>query len=428
MKKYVLLFFVIIAFQVSFSEGLLGLRTLESKETQASTETTATFEESSPSLKLNLRTIDPLLVAFKEGFKTPSLPGWSSQKIGELSFKIPNGFSFDVAKNGLNYDAKIMDTNSEQFAQLFLYQLESYQLDELFDSLVKSLYSNKATGEKAFEEFKDYPRGMLAYFTRIYMSDQKITYPILFAYQKGETNKDVLSGQVLFLFVEPSQYQAESDLELLNSWIEGIAGSLLNDMSVEKTEEVNQVKKKVEEPVKPSEEEIILKGNNFGSKMAYAMENVIFISQPPKGWSVAQGDTFEFFYPHEFDVEFHETEDMEVADLGSQGTTMAKLFIGETEEYLLEEDILDELYFNYLSGLGSYTLVSTTPYFDPDGISLVTYEVDFRGYKCWITIFSESDSEGYLNGEFLIFLGIAPLEDVQAWQEDYLSILLSLTF
>jgi len=280
---------------------------------------------------------------------------------------------------------------------------------------------------KKFEEFKVYPNEIIAYFTRVTMSDQKITYPILFAYQKGETNSDILPGPVLFLFVEPSEYQAEADQEQLNSWIEGIAGSLLDGLTKEKEERTAEGVKKPEEEELEKDETVEIIGDNFGEKLAYCIEEVIYLSELPENWKVGEGDYFAFWYPDSMVANYYDITDGEVVDLVYKGVTMAKIFIGESYEYVNEEDVFDELYQNYLAGLGSYTMVDTTPAFGDFG-SLITYEMDFSGYKGWISMFSESDWEGYLYGEYLIFLGIAPFKEIEVWEEDYLDILLSMQF
>ncbi|HPF17504.1 MAG TPA: hypothetical protein PLN92_07995 [Thermotogota bacterium] len=419
MKRNVFILFLLLSFVLTsvFSEGMLGLRTLEATQTQQATESST-----QESIGLNLRTIDPLLISFKEGFKSPTLPGWKVNQIGEVSFKVPMGFGSEAIRNGVNYDGKITDANGETFAQLFLYQLEAYQLDELVNTLLKTLFGNRATGEKTYEEFKDLSHDQVAYFTRIYMNDQKITYPILFIYQKGESYHDILPGSILFLFFQPSQYQADADQEQLNSWIEGIAGSLIESMTTEKTEKVEKPEEK-EEKV----ESVAILGENLGEKLAYCIENEIYLAKLPAGWKEAKGTYFSFWHPDHFTTDFYLTEDGEVTDLVYQEVAMAKIFVGETYDYVLEEDIFYELYQTYLSGLGTYKLVETTPSFGDFG-SMVTYEMDFSGYKGWISLYSESDWEGNLYGEYLVFLGIAPYNELEVWEEDYLDILISMSF
>src|SRR6056297_1343691 len=144
MKKNSFIFLLVLIFVLAtgFSEGMLGLRTLEATETQQATE--AVVEEAEANVSLNLRTIDPLLIAFREGFKVPSIPGWKENHIGDLTFKVPKDFSTEIVKNGANYDGKIMDNDGETFAQVFLYQLDAYQLEELLETLLKTLYGDKA--------------------------------------------------------------------------------------------------------------------------------------------------------------------------------------------------------------------------------------------------------------------------------------------
>jgi hypothetical protein len=126
MKKLLL-----IALTVIFAVGLfgqLGLRTLtpEPTETADASETGEIVPDSEELNTLSLRTIDPLLVSFREGWTSPDDPSWKVEMIGSTEIMIPQNFSIFQEKTGLNYDVQIFDKDGLLFGRLFLYQLESY--------------------------------------------------------------------------------------------------------------------------------------------------------------------------------------------------------------------------------------------------------------------------------------------------------------
>ncbi|NLZ14920.1 MAG: hypothetical protein GXY29_12110, partial [Thermotogaceae bacterium] len=161
MKKTFLVSLLVLTLCVlGFSDTMLGLRTIEA----TTTETTAASGETG---KLSLKTIDPLLSSFRAGWKTPNLPGWSEATVGGYTFKLPAEFSLSSAKSGANIDAEIKDGSGRIFARLFIYQLDTYQLDELFKDLTTSLYGIRASGNKSFDEFSDLGNGKIAYLTKL---------------------------------------------------------------------------------------------------------------------------------------------------------------------------------------------------------------------------------------------------------------------
>ena len=66
----------------------------------------------------------------------------------------------------MNYDVRIYDSEGRLFGWLFYYQLESYDLQELLNTVVSSVYGDKATGEKPFEEKRSFDNGLAAIWLR----------------------------------------------------------------------------------------------------------------------------------------------------------------------------------------------------------------------------------------------------------------------
>jgi hypothetical protein len=123
------------------------------------------------------------------------------------------------------------------------------------------------------------------------------------------------------------------------------------------------------------------------------------------------------------------TDDFELMDFEYNGVAVSKLFVGFSAEALTVRDVLDELYDTYLASLGRYTIVRETPYLSDDAGYLITYELDFEdAIKCWVTISSESYEPGFLEGEYILFLGIADMGEAEAWKVIYHTLLMSLAF
>jgi len=423
MKKGLFLLVVVMMISISlFSEGMLGLRTV--KATQTETEETP---QQKTGLKLDLRTIDPLLQAFRDGFKSPDLPGWKVQKVGSKTVKVPEGFSLKGVQNGMNVDAEILDGNGKRFAQLFVYELQAYELTDLYDTLMQTLYADEIADDKEFEEFKAYEGDLCVYFTRQTMLSEKVSMPVFFIYAKDETVEAVKSGTVVFLFVEPFDYQGEADMEDVNKWVEGIAGSLIDSMNEGKkaAEETGKVQKDEKQERLPKDE---FTGDDFGSMAANALQKQLMIEEIPYNWTIEQANYFSLMRPYELSVELYEGEGFEVMDFAYSGTTVAKLFVGTADEAVDTDEILDQLYDDYLKGLGTYTLIKETPYLSDGAGFLTTYELGFQQYRCWVTLYSEAEEEGVVNGEYLLLLAIAPENEVDEWKDIYLNILLSVTF
>jgi hypothetical protein len=419
MKRLTLIIFLLLGlFFIGFSDTLLGLRTVEATSTEVASATVTA--------KPLLKTIDPLLASFREGWAVPTIPGWTDVVLGNVTFKVPKGFSVPFTKSGANYDATLNDISGKQFAQLYVYQLDAYQLEELFGDLIGSLYAGKATNDKLFEEYKELTNGKVAYFTKLVMKDEKSPFPILFLYEKGTEVTRVKSGTVLMLLFEPTEYLGEDQQEQLTKWIEGIAGSLISSYApvVQK-----QVTEPIDSPAKvvtPSQK--VSKAEDFGSKLADRIADRDWISDMPQGWKEASGDSFSLFYPGNYTTEYFSTDNIEGYDFGYSGTTIAKFFVGYTEEEFSADSIFEEVTDSYLSGLGEYEFSKETPYLDYEMGFLKIYELDFENYRAWVVLFSEALIEETFEGEYLIFVGIAPVRDSKVWEDIYLDMLMSLEF
>ncbi|HPE69161.1 MAG TPA: hypothetical protein PLF96_07580 [Thermotogota bacterium] len=427
MKRLFWMGFLVVLFAFfGFSEGLLGLRTVEPTPTAVSTPTEqATGTEQAVGV-LSLRTIDPLLSSFRDGWKVPNLPGWSTQKAGDFSFKVPANFSVSSSKSGANIDGELKDAQGKRFAWLFVYQLESYGVEELLDAVVASLYADRATSEKDFEEFQELGDGKVAYFTRLGMKDQKMSFPVLLLYSAGEKPEEVESGTVVMLFFEPVEYLREDQQQALQGWIEGIGGSWIGAFSAPPEEVKQPTPPKVQEPVAPKPSR---KQADLGSLLVDAVSMDDWVTSLPRGWEEEVAYTFQMYYPEYMVPEYFYDDAFEGFDFGYGEITVAKVFVGDTgDEWFLADDVFDELYESYLSGLGSYDLVKETPYFDEDMGFLKVYEMDFDEYKGWIAIFSESEYTDEVAGEFILFVGISPYDEVDSWAQTYRTMLMSIQF
>ncbi|HQC38701.1 MAG TPA: hypothetical protein PLF98_10375 [Thermotogota bacterium] len=419
MKKTFLVSLLVLTLCVlGFSDTMLGLRTIEA----TTTETTAASGETG---KLSLKTIDPLLSSFRAGWKTPNLPGWSEATVGGYTFKLPAEFSLSSAKSGANIDAEIKDGSGRIFARLFIYQLDTYQLDELFKDLTTSLYGIRASGNKSFDEFSDLGNGKIAYLTKLTLSNETASLPILFLYQRGAQQIDVKSGTVVMLIVEPYHYQEADRQEILLAWIEGIGGSLIGAFtpttSIKQTETVTP-------PISVITPTNVPAGQDFGALLAQRLYAEEWLSELPEGWETAYGEGFSVFHPSDFTPSYFSADDLEGFDFAFNGVTVAKLFVGRSEEELLVDELYQDLFSSYLSGLGNYNLVKKTPYLDMGFGFAKTFELSFSDVRAWIMIFSESIIEDIFEGEYIVFIGMAPVQEVETWKDVYLDVIMSIAF
>ncbi len=410
---------VLILCVIGFSDTLLGLRTIEATTTETSTSSVETG-------KLSLKTMDPLLASFRTGWKVPNLPGWSEVSVGGFTLKLPADFSLSSTKSGANVDSEIKDASGRLFARLFIYQLDSYQLDELYRDLTTSLYGIRASGNKSFEEFSELGNGKIAYLTKMVVSNESASIPILFLYQQGAQQTDIKSGTVVMMIVEPHHYQAADQQEVLLSWTEGIGGSAMNAFapiaSTKQTEPVTT-------PISVTPQTITVPaGQDFGALLAQRLYAEEWLSELPAGWETAYGDAFSVFYASDFTPSYFSADILEGFDFAFNGITIAKLFVGRSDEELLVDELYQDLLLNYLSGLGNYTLAKKTPFLDI-GLGFVkTFELSYSDARAWIMIFSESIIEDIFEGEYIVFIGMAPAKEAETWKETFLDLIMSIAF
>ena len=57
-----------------------------------------------------------------------------------------------------------------------------------------------------------------------------------------------------------------------------------------------------------------------------------------------------------------------------------------------------------------------------------TFELSFSDVRAWIMIFSESIIEDIFEGEYIVFIGMAPAQEVETWKDVYLDVIMSIAF
>ncbi|HOT87845.1 MAG TPA: hypothetical protein PLE94_11000 [Thermotogota bacterium] len=57
-----------------------------------------------------------------------------------------------------------------------------------------------------------------------------------------------------------------------------------------------------------------------------------------------------------------------------------------------------------------------------------TYELSFSDMRAWIMLFSESIIEDVFQGEYIVFIGIAPTRETETWKDIYLDMIMSVSF
>lgn len=430
--KIIFIFFLILIFaQLIFSSNGLGLRTLPE----------ATPTESKPeTVPLDLRTIDPLLSSFRDGWKAPDLPGWKSWKIGETELKLPAGFKITFEESGINIDSRITDTDGKHFAQFYVYQLQSYQIDELLSQLMEQLFGNKATEEKEFEEYKKLDEERTAYLTRIVMVDKLLTYPVLFIYNAGIEPSITLQGTVAIFIFEPDYFIGEPDM--VNNWISGIAGSYIEFSKVEKekpaelVEEIKEVEEEivVEEKEEKPEKRYTKTGDAYIDSLLPIIEGYEFLKETPEGWIEVYGNTFSFYVPYNFYVSFYQTsglEEMEVADITYQGYIVSKIIVGYKYDFESPLNYLNEIAATYLAGMGKYTIGKhiVSDQLDDAGSYMNIYRLDYPGQYAWVSLYSKSfDPNSFGPGEYVAFIGLTRIEDADSWAYYYSNIFMSMSF
>lgn len=134
---------------------------------------------------LSLRTVDPLLLSFREGFKAPDDPGWIEKKVGNVSLKLPGLFSVSSQKFGSELQKHRSSTVTESFLVAFLLPAEPYDLEELLMQL--SLCLGIPTGEKSYEETMWMENGMArSYLWHPLKMVANIDFPVIFVYTPGD--------------------------------------------------------------------------------------------------------------------------------------------------------------------------------------------------------------------------------------------------
>jgi len=387
--KRLFIIFVMILVAATLS-AQLGLRTLtpEPTETIEATDLEAVPPAPEGLPALTLRTVDSLLVTFREGWKGPDDPAWKTETIGTSKIMIPDSYSIFQEKMGLNYDAQIFDEDNALFGRLFFYQLESYEREELVEAVVASLYGESASTDRAYEETVELESGLVAYLASLKVKPEA-EYPFIAVYYPSEELDVTEPGPVTMFVFELANYQG-SELEMAKEIISKIVGSFID----------------VEEEFKEDDIDINI-----------------------DDWLEVEGDYFGFLMPPEFSVQFYLSDYFEVADLGLRGTIVGKLFVGETDEPTSTEGVLNELVYEYLGGFGNFEVVDSYSGNIGRESTVNVFALDFSGQLCWIALFSESvDAEVFGPGEYFALVGLADSQDAENWAKWYTGILATLDF
>ncbi len=374
--KRLFIIFVMILVAATLS-AQLGLRTLtpEPTETIEATDLEAVPPAPEGLPALTLRTVDSLLVTFREGWKGPDDPAWKAETIGTSKIMIPDSYSIFQEKMGLNYDAQIFDEDNALFGRLFFYQLESYEREELVEAVVASLYGESASTDRAYEETVELESGLVAYLASLKVKPEA-EYPFIAVYYPSEELDVTEPGPVTMFVFELANYQG-SELEMAKEIISKIVGSFI-DVEEELEEEVV-----VPELEKSEHTDLFV-------KMIDSLLKEDDIDINIDDWLEVEGDYFGFLMPPEFSVQFYLSDYFEVADLGLRGTIVGKLFVGETDEPASTEGVLNELVYEYLGGFGNFEVVDSYSGNIGRESTVNVFALDFSGQLCWIALFSES--------------------------------------
>lgn len=413
-----LAFFVFLLFISAALFGQLGLRTLTPSATESAV---STETQQVPGLKL--RTVDPLLLSFREGWKSPEDPNWTTEKVGDKSIKLPKDFSISLEKLGVNYDAQILDAKGRLFGRLFYYQLESYDLEELFRDVVYSVYGNSDEVTKSYEDKKDFDNGLTVYLASVKMPDKPVEFPAVFVYTREKDSEMTKPGPVAMFFFEPVNFSG-AELDTAKEQIAGIVGSYLQQTKASVKKEDDKEDDVVTPPAKRIESSAdpyisVVRDTLYGEEIEINMDD----------WIEVGGDYFGFMMPPEFSVEFTMGEDFEVADLGYDGIIVGKFLVGEIYDTVWAIDILYEVIDEYLSSFGDYDILESYSEMVDEDASINIYTLEFPGQKCWITLFSESeDSSMFGPGEFFVFIGLYEEAQKTTWANWYSGMLFTLDF
>ncbi|PZC52190.1 MULTISPECIES: hypothetical protein [unclassified Mesotoga] len=416
MKRLLLMLLVVLCAASLMAQ--LGLRTLtpEPTETADATEAEVDAPDSEGLATLTLRTVDSLLVSFREGWKAPDDSTWKIEVIGSSEIMIPEDFSIFQEKTGLNYDVQIFDKDGVLFGRLFFYELESYARDELLQAVVTSLYGENASTEKRYEEIAELDNGLVVYLASLKVNPV-VDYPFVIVYYPDEEVDITEAGPVAMFVFEPTSY-SDGELERAKEIIAGIVGS---HISIEEEPEEDEVVDFLTPEEGQHTDPFIVMVDSLLSEE----EVEIFVDD----WIEVEGDYFGFMMPPEFSVQFYLSDYFEVADLGLEGTIVGKLFVGEATDILSTDDVLDGYVYQYLGGFGDYEIIdSYSGYVDRES-TISIFALDFSGQLCWLALFSEStDAEVFGPGEYFALVALADSEDAFTWAEWYTGILATLDF
>ena len=437
-KPGLLFLLLVVAVTVMVSRPTLGLRTIPDATTTETGTPVIQIEAPGPAGPISLKTIDPLLLEFREGWKVPDLPGWKVETVGTLKIKLPAGFKISSEISGKNIDAEIVDENGRLFARFYNYQLQGYEIGDLVSQLLGQLFGNKATGEREYEEYKDLKNGKTAYLTRVIMSGETVTYPVILIYNPGEEPNLTTAGEVAIFIFEPKFYPDEPDR--ISNWIGGMiagyleAGLAALEIEGEEIQKKPQVEEQEEKPKEEQKPAVSYKGvgDPFMDKVLSILEG----SEPiehPYDWQEVYGNTFSFYLPYDFSVEFSMAgglEQMEVADIGYQNYIISKLVVGYKYGFDTPGNYLNQLAGNYLGWLGQYTVgkqVTRGP-FDDEGSYVTLYRLDYPSQYAWVALYSKSfDPNAFGPGVYLPFPGLTQKQDAEEWSYYYSNILLSIS-
>ncbi len=410
--KRVVVFSMLFVFSI-FAFGQLGLRTITPLATETAPSTAT--EEATAIRTLGLRTVDPLLQSFREGWSAPEDQDWSSQSVGDIQLKLPPDFSLSIERYGSNYDVVILDQENQLFGRLFYYQLESYDLQEIFTEGIVSFYGEGTVGDKSFEEKREFSNGLAAYLISMKMLNESVDFPVVIVYTPKDTLDLTSPGSVGIFVFEPTRFAPGSELDKAKEIMAGIVGSY-----------IFQPDTRTDHPTPPTS----IYSDPLIAILASLVEDEDFdFEVDMEEWLDVEGETFAFAMQPEFSVEFTTGDGFEVADLGLRGIIVAKLLVGEFEETATTAEIVEEVVWEYLGGFGDYVLIESYSGTVDNSGSININALDFSGQLCWIVVFSESlEPETFGPGEFFVFIGLAEEENKQEWAQWYAGVLLTLTF
>jgi len=324
-----------------------------------------------------------------------------------------------------NTDGFILDEDGDIFARIYIYDLEKYLIKTLFSDLTEMIYPDETKGVIKSDEFKNLSSGKMGYFALLTMNYEKNPYPVLFLYQKGEDEEESKSGTIIMVFFETGKFLTEEAITKSSLWVEGIGGSLIQSYCGDSQVDNGIKTEKTQEPSS------ISLNDRLTDKIAEVLLGYELFDEIPSNWKEFYGDIFSMYLPPEFSFEQIIDSGYEVVDLISSGIYVGKVFAGETDGKILSSDLIQNIYSDYLTGLGSFKKFSEYSLSDLP-LSLKSFNIvklDFPGFWSWIILVSEStEAESFGPGEFIIFVGISPKAEETKYADYYFKILGSIDF